>query len=226
MSQENMEQIKLLNIRLLDYCRWNETQLAIEFLKNNPGLDVLQHDGVCIKLSVKNSNTELLGELLKHYHQTKLNDTKCLEYKQNLCYIDNILCDVEATYDLSADMEKLFDNYRIKDTNAKLLDYCSWNETNKAIDILDNNLDLDLTQENGIYIKLSVKNNNSVLLKELLKYYKRTKLNNPYSPEYKQNAIRINEILHDINRTYHTTTKRVDKILKKYYVQDADGSKQ
>jgi len=222
MSKENMQQI-----RLLDYCRWNEPQKAIEILKNNPGLDVLYADGIYINLCVKNNNLELLKELLKCYHQTKLNDTKCPEYKQNLCYINDILCDVESTYDLSTDVEKLFDDYRIKDTNTRLLDYCSWNETNKAIDILDKNLDLDLTQENGIYINLSVKNNNSELLKELLKYYHRTKLNNPYSSEYKQNVIRINKILHDINRTYCTTiTTRVDKLLKKYYVQDTKESKQ
>jgi hypothetical protein len=117
----------------------------------------------------------------------------------------------------------LFDDYRIKDTSTRLLDYCSWNETNKAIDILDTNLDLDLTQENGICIKTSVENNNSELLKELLKYYYRTKLNDPHSPEYKQNAICINKILHDIDESCYTTmTKRVEKILKKYYVRDVE----
>jgi hypothetical protein len=97
--QENMQQRKLS-----DCCRWNETRMAIGILKNTSELDVLQKDGKCIKLCVKHNNLGLLKELLKYYHQAKLSDTESPEYKQNLCYINDVLCDVEETCDLTSDV--------------------------------------------------------------------------------------------------------------------------
>ena len=106
--------------RLLDYCRWNETKKAIEILEQNNNLDLMMEDGIHFRLCIKKGNCELLEELLKYYHHTKLNDHDCPEYRANvLCYY-KILKDAENIYatTITDDMKNILDKYRTLDSDG------------------------------------------------------------------------------------------------------------
>lgn len=84
----------------------------------------------------------------------------------------------------------------------------------QAIHILEQNQNLNLTEDNEIHIKFSVKKNNprKKLLKALLKYNNANKLNDDL--EYKTNIIQIYKILDDVMKLYASVeTIEINQIL-------------
>ena len=52
-----------------------------------------------------------------------------------------------------------------------LSDYCRWDDSNSVIKLLKQNFIIDLTYNDGIYFRLSIKHNNIKMLNSLLQYY-------------------------------------------------------
>lgn len=108
--------------------------------------------------------------------------------------------------------------------NIQLSNYCRWNETKGVSKVLDESSDIDLTYENGIYFRLSIKHNNIKMLKTLLEYYEKTQLQgdseNQYMISLAKHKLQI--ILQDAVRSFDISSE-MQKILNQYLPKEDDN---
>ena len=106
---------------------------------------------------------------------------------------------------------------------TKLSNYCSWDQTENLDRILSQNVGIDLTYNNGIYFRLSIKHNNTKILNSLLQYYERTNLKGYFeSIEYKVAKHKLQQILQDAVNTF-TPSKEIQELLEKYLPKEEDS---
>jgi len=106
---------------------------------------------------------------------------------------------------------------------TKLSHYCSWDQTENLDRILSQNVGIDLTYNNGIYFRLSIKHNNTKILNSLLQYYERTNLKGYFeSIEYKVAKHKLQQILQDAVNTF-TPSKEIQELLEKYLPKEEDS---
>lgn len=109
---------------------------------------------------------------------------------------------------------------------TKLSNYCSWDQTENLDRILSQNVGIDLTYNNGIYFRLSIKHNNTKTLNSLLQYYEQTNLKGDFeSIEYKVAKHKLQQILQDAINTF-TPSKEIQEILEKYLPKEDVDSEQ
>ena len=51
---------------LIDLCRWNLEEKVLEFLDENPEIDVMKEELICVKLAISNNSSKVLKALLSH----------------------------------------------------------------------------------------------------------------------------------------------------------------
>lgn len=108
--------------------------------------------------------------------------------------------------------------------NILLSDYVSWDDTKKVSDMLDKHKDIDLTYDDGLYFKLSIKHDNNKILNTLLQYYEQTKLKeNLDSLDYKVAKYKLQQILQSAANTFKLS-KENQVALEKYLPQEGDGN--
>ncbi len=83
----------------------------------------------------------------------------------------------------------------MKASEHALFQYCSWDLTDRALEAICTDQNLDLTYEDGIYFKLAIKNKNNEILKALLEKYYYTKLQDTYCTDYKISLNKLQDIL-------------------------------
>jgi hypothetical protein len=106
---------------------------------------------------------------------------------------------------------------------TKLSNYCSWDQTENLDRILSQNVGIDLTYNNGIYFRLSIKHNNTKTLNSLLQYYEQTNLKGDFeSIEYKVAKHKLQQILQDAINTF-TPSKEIQEVLEKYLPKEEDS---
>ena len=106
--------------------------------------------------------------------------------------------------------------------NILLSDYVSWDDTKKVSDMLNQYKDIDLTYDDGLYFKLSIKHDNSKMLNVLLQYYEQTKLKGNFdSIEYKVAKCKLQQILQDAENTFRLS-KESQVVLEKYLLKEED----
>ena len=97
---------------LFDYCRWNKTQKATNFLEQNDNLDLTYDEGVCFKLAIKKDNVIILEALLKYYKKHRLSgDGESAEYRQASWELNKILDDADSLYDFSHEVKDILNPY-------------------------------------------------------------------------------------------------------------------
>ena len=105
-----------------------------------------------------------------------------------------------------------------------LSDYVSWDDTKKVSNMLNQHPDIDLTYDDGLYFKLSIKHDNIKMLNILLQYYQQTKLKGDLnSIEYKEANHKLQQILQDTANTFRLS-KESQTILEKYLPQEDDSN--
>lgn len=103
-----------------------------------------------------------------------------------------------------------------------LSDYCRWDDTNSVIKLLKQNFIIDLTYNDGIYFRLSIKHNNIKMLNSLLQYYEQTSLKGDSNNlEYKVAKYKLQQILQDAVNTF-TISKEIQEVLEKYLPKEED----
>jgi len=108
--------------------------------------------------------------------------------------------------------------------NILLSDYVSWDDTRKVSDMLNQHKDIDLTYDDGLYFKLSIKHNNIKILNSLLQHYEQTNLKgNSDSLEYKVAKYKLQQILQD---AVNTPSKEIQELLEKYLPKEDVNSEQ
>jgi len=103
-----------------------------------------------------------------------------------------------------------------------LSDYCRWDDSNSVIKLLKQNFIIDLTYNDGIYFRLSIKHNNIKMLNSILQYYEQTNLKgDSNSLEYKVAKYKLQQILQDAVNTF-TPSKEMEVVLEKYLPKEED----
>ena len=103
-----------------------------------------------------------------------------------------------------------------------LSDYCRWDDSNSVIKLLKQNFIIDLTYNDGIYFRLSIKHNNIKMLNSLLQYYEQNNLkDDSNSLEYKVAKYKLQQILQDAVNTF-TPSKEMEVVLEKYLPKEED----
>jgi len=64
--------MKLKNSIISDYCNWNYTESAKEFLDKNEDIDVLQREGSFFYHAIDSNSTEMFNILLDYYIETPI----------------------------------------------------------------------------------------------------------------------------------------------------------
>lgn len=113
----------------------------------------------------------------------------------------------------------------IEEKQSLLYDYCRWNNTKNAKQILVNSGNaIDLFYLEGIYFKSAIKHNNVELLNILLDYYEKTKLSSdPESFEYVKNKYDLLNILEEAENMFEVS-EEMQKILDQYIGVDDDDT--
>lgn len=106
---------------------------------------------------------------------------------------------------------------------TKLSNYCSWDQTENLDRVLSQNTDIDLTYNDGIYFRLSIKHNSIKMLNSLLQYYEQNNLKgDSNSLEYKVAKYKLQQILQDAVNTFNPS-KEIQEVLEKYLPKEADS---
>ena len=129
----------------------------------------------------------------------------------------------------------------MKANEHALFQYCSWDLTDRAVEAICTDQNLDLTYEDGIYFKLAIKNKNNEILKALLEKYYYTKLQDTYCTDYKISLNKLQDILVEaseicdipletqslineyIPKVSQTSLDKTDDILRKNYFTPYQG---
>ena len=105
--------------------------------------------------------------------------------------------------------------------NIQLSNYCRWNNCASVTKFLDENGDIDMSYENGIYFKFAFKHNNNDMLDILLPYYyNQHNLDKPiedYSLEQKKSKQALLQVLEECVETYDLS-KEMTEVLKKHSI--------
>lgn len=111
----------------------------------------------------------------------------------------------------------------MRNEEMQLSNYCRWNDTNSLTKLLEKYSDLDLIIKDGLCFKLSIKHQNIQMLKSLLDYYVKTKLQGYYdSIEYKTAKYTLRQILTDAAEQYDITDE-IQEVLTPYITsRDSD----
>lgn len=96
--------------------------------------------------------------------------------------------------------------------NIMLADYVSWDDNKKVSEVLNQERDIDLLYDDGIYFKLSIKHDNVKMLNFLLQYYEQT---NFKSSEYKTAKYNLQQVLKDAVNTF-ALSEEIQEVLVKY----------
>ena len=103
--------------------------------------------------------------------------------------------------------------------NIQLSNYCRWNDLVRVTKFLDENRDINISYEDGIYFKFAFRHNNSDMLDILLShYYHQHKLETPiqdYSFEQKKAKQELLQILEECVEIY-TLSEDFTKTLNNY----------
>jgi len=108
-----------------------------------------------------------------------------------------------------------------------LSDYCRWDKYKKAIKLLKEHDDLDLTMENGICFRFAIKHNNIEILNALLDYYTKNKLQagDHDSMAYKVASYELRSILQNAVNAFEVSTE-MQKMLDPYIATTDDEHEQ
>lgn len=108
-------------------------------------------------------------------------------------------------------------------THIKLSNYCSWDQSENVDRILNQSTDIDLTYNDNIYFKLTIKHNNTKILGILLNYYEKTQLQgDSNSLEYKIAKHKLQTVLQEAVNSVDIS-EEMQIVLDKYLPKEEDS---
>lgn len=108
-----MKKFKVTKEHLLcNYCRWNEPDEVIKFLKTERDVDLTDDNGIYFRLAVKYRSTKMLNALIEYFEQTKLQgDINSMEYKTALYTLKQMLQQASDMWGTSPEIQEILDKY-------------------------------------------------------------------------------------------------------------------
>jgi len=110
--------------------------------------------------------------------------------------------------------------------NRLLSNYCRWNDNKSVMEVLNQNLDIDLTYNDNVYFRLAFKNNNVEMLNSLLDYYEKTQLQGDSNTlEYKVTKHKLQQVLQNAINSVDIS-KEMQIVLDKYLPKEEDSDQE
>jgi len=115
-----MKKFKVTKENLLcDYCRWNEPNEVIKFLKMERDVDLTDDNGIYFRLAVKYKSPKMLNALIEYFEQTKLQgDINSMEYKTALYTLKQMLQQAVDMWESSPEIQEILDKYIPEDDSS------------------------------------------------------------------------------------------------------------
>lgn len=106
----------------------------------------------------------------------------------------------------------------------ELYDYCRRDQSSDITRLLEQDLDIDLTYKNGIYIRFAIKHNNIKILNSLLEYYEKTQLQGNFENQYAVPLARhkLQTILQDAVKSFDIS-EEMQRVLDNYIPKEEDS---
>lgn len=109
----------------------------------------------------------------------------------------------------------------------QLSNYCRWNDSKSVSQFIDNNNDINILYNEGIYFKFAFKHNNNDMLHKLIEfYYNQHNLAQPienYNFEQKEKKYGLLQVLEECVESYGIS-KEIDKVLQEYSINLAEDN--
>ena len=109
----------------------------------------------------------------------------------------------------------------------QLSNYCRWNDSKSVGQFIDNNNDIDILYNKGIYFKFAFKHNNNDMLHKLIEfYYNQHNLAQPietYNFEQKEKKYNLLQVLDECVESYGIS-KEMEQVLTEYSINLADDN--
>lgn len=99
---------------LAQHCCNDATTKAKNLLTKYSNVDLIDDNGMCFRLAIKNKNAELLNVLLDYYEETALkSDRDTIEYKIAKRKLQEILEDAAKSFDISDEIKVALAKYNV-----------------------------------------------------------------------------------------------------------------